>query len=102
MGLRMRLKAGYDISGFSPEVQVILRALKKYGLILADNGSPWYISGVPDEHWDNDILHELHDIDGSAFEAVDVSSLMLHPDSGQVKPPITFTDSLFLPLLGDG
>ncbi len=101
MGLRMRLKANYDISGFSPEVQVILRALKKYGLILADNGSPWYISGVPDEQWDNDLLHELHAIDGSAFEAVDVSSLMLHPDSGQVKPPITFTDFIFLPLMAD-
>jgi len=102
MGLRMRLKANYDISGFSPEVQVILRALKKYGLILADNGSPWYISGVPDEQWDNDILHELHDIDGSAFEAVDTSGLILDPDSGQVKPPIIFTDFLFLPLLSDG
>jgi len=102
MGLRMRLKANYDIGGFSPEVQVILRALKKYGLILADNGSPWYISGVPDEQWDNDVLHELHTVPGSAFEAVDVSGLMLDPDSGQVKPPITFTDFLFLPLLRRG
>src|SRR5512132_606120 len=58
MGQRFRLKADYAIGGFSPEVQVILRAMKKYGLILADNGSPWYISGVPDERWDNDMLHE--------------------------------------------
>lgn len=86
MGQRFRLKAGYDISGFSPEVQVILRALKKYGMILADNGSDWFISGVPDPRWDNDTLvSELHQVPGSAFEAVDVSSLILHPDSGQVK-----------------
>jgi hypothetical protein len=83
MGQRFRLKADFDISGFSPEVQVILQALKTYGMILADNGSSWFISGVPDERWDNDILHELHQIQGSAFEAVDVSSLMIDPDSGQ-------------------
>jgi len=85
MGQRFRLKAGFDISGFSPEVQVILRALKKYGMILADNGSSWFVSGVPDERWDNDTLRELHDVKGSDFEAVDVSSLMIDPDSGQVK-----------------
>jgi len=55
MGQRFRLKAGFDISGFSPEVQVILRALKTYGMILSDNGSAWYISGTPDERWDNDV-----------------------------------------------
>jgi hypothetical protein len=66
-------------------VQVILKALKKYGMILADNGSSWYISGAPDEHWDNDALHELHQVKGSDFEAVDVSSLMVDPDSGQVR-----------------
>jgi hypothetical protein len=83
MGQRFRLKADFDISGFSPEVQVILQALKTYGMILADNGSPWFISGVPDERWDNDDLHDLHQITGSAFEAVDVSSLMIDPDSGE-------------------
>ncbi len=82
MGLRFRLKADYDISGFSPEVQIILIALKRYGMILADNGSPWYISGVPGEGWDNDALHALHGIFGSAFEAVDVSGLMFLPDFG--------------------
>jgi hypothetical protein len=86
MGQRFRLKAGFDISGFSPEVQVILQAMKTYGLILADNGSNWYISGVPDERWDNDVLHTLNLVQGSNFEAVDVSSLMLDPDSGQVNP----------------
>jgi hypothetical protein len=85
MGQRFRLKANFDVSGFSPEVQVILRALKEYGMILADNGSSWFISGVPDEHWDNDALHELHQIPGSAFEAVDESSLMIDPDSGQAR-----------------
>ncbi|MCX6047604.1 MAG: hypothetical protein NT075_21100, partial [Chloroflexi bacterium] len=85
MGQRFRLKANYNISGFAPEVQVILRALKKYGMILADNGSSWYISGAPDERWDNDALHELHQVTGADFEAVDESSLMLDPDSGQVR-----------------
>jgi len=87
MGQRFRLKTAFDISGFSPEVQVILQAMKTYGLILADNGSAWYISGVPDERWDNDILvGELWQVKGSNFEAVDVSALMLDPNSGQVKP----------------
>jgi hypothetical protein len=83
MGQRFRLKAAFDISGFSIEVQVILQALKKYGMFLTDNGSSWFISGVPDERWDNDVLHELHDVKGSDFEAVDESSLMVDPDSGQ-------------------
>ncbi|MBO0201367.1 hypothetical protein, partial [Vibrio alginolyticus] len=75
-GQRFRLKAGYDISGFDPRVQVILRAMKKYGLILADNGSSWFIGGAPDERWDNDILvSQFRKVPGSAFEAVDVSSL---------------------------
>jgi hypothetical protein len=83
MGQRFRLRADFDISGFSPEVQVILQALKKYGMMLADNGSNWFISGAPDERWDNDMLHELDEVHGSDFEAVDVSSLMVNPDSGQ-------------------
>jgi hypothetical protein len=86
MGQRFRLKASYDISGFSPEVQVILQAMKTYGIILADNGSRWYISGVPDERWDNEMLHEMDVVSGSDFEAVDVSSLMIDPDSGQAGP----------------
>lgn len=86
MGQRFRLKASYDISGFSPEVQVILQALKTYGMMLADNGSAWYISGAPDERWDNDALHELHQVPGAAFEAVDVSGLMMDEDSGKAGP----------------
>jgi hypothetical protein len=85
LGQRFRLKADFDISGFSPIVQVILQAMKKYGIILADNGSAWYISGAPDERWNNDVLHEMHQIPGNAFEAVDSSSLMIHPDSGQAQ-----------------
>ena len=87
MGLRLRLKADYDISGFPPEIQVILQAFKTYGIILADNGSPWYISGVPDERWDNDMLHLWDGITGSDFEVVDTSSLMIDPNSGQAKQP---------------
>ncbi|MFZ0626744.1 MAG: hypothetical protein WAN34_09640, partial [Acidimicrobiia bacterium] len=86
MGQRFRLKASFDVSGFSPDARVILEAMKTYGLILADNGSPWFISGAPDPGWDNDVLHELDVITGSAFEAVDVSSLMVDPNSGQVQP----------------
>ena len=64
-----------------------MRALKKYGMILADNGSPWYLSGAPDERWNNDVLHELHGVPGSAFEAVDESGLMADPDSGRARAP---------------
>jgi hypothetical protein len=85
MGQRCRLRADLNVSSFSPEVQVILRALKTYGMILADNGSSWFISGVPDERWDNDVLHELHGVKGSDFEAVDTSSLMVDPNSGQAR-----------------
>ncbi len=84
MGQRFRLKASFDVSDFSEAARVILRALKKYGMILADNGSSWYISGAPDPGWDNDVLHELGSVTGSAFEAVDESSLMISHDSGQV------------------
>jgi hypothetical protein len=84
MGLRMRLKDEFDISGFSPKVQVILQALKTYGAIIADNGTSWYISGVPDPRWDNDELHELDVVEGSDFEAINESSLMVDPNSGQV------------------
>jgi hypothetical protein len=85
MGQRFRLKANFDISTFSPIVQTILKAMKKYGIILADNGSPWFISGVPDERWNNDVLHELDRVYGSNFEAVNVSTLMINPDSGETK-----------------
>lgn len=87
MGQRFRLKGDFDLTNFSPSANTILQALKKYGLILADNGSPWFISGVPDERWDNNILNELKQVPGSAFEAIDVTSLMKDSDSGQIWIP---------------
>jgi hypothetical protein len=83
MGQRFRLKASFDISGFAPAIQVILTAFQQFGIILADNGSSWYVSGAPDPRWDNDVLRQLKTIPGSAFEAVDPSSLQVGPDSGQ-------------------
>jgi hypothetical protein len=85
MGARFRLKADYDISGFPHELQVILQAMKDYGIMLADNGSNWYVSGAPDERWDNDMLHLLDVLTGDDFEAVDTSVLMVDPNSGEVK-----------------
>ena len=94
MGQRFRLRADFDISGFSPAVRVILRALKEYGMMLADNGSAWFISGVPDERWDNEILAELGAVTGSSFEAVDVSSLIVDPDLSLAIPPCVAVDRL--------
>lgn len=81
MGARFRLKADYNIAPFSPQLQVILQAMKTYGIVLADNGSDWYVSGAPNEGWDNDMLHDLDVLEGSDFEAVDTSVLMVDPDS---------------------
>jgi hypothetical protein len=83
MGLRFRLKASFDISHYSTQAQVILKALKKYGMIVADNGSSWYISGAPDERWDNNDLGSLKNIAGSNFEVVDESSLTITANSAQ-------------------
>ncbi len=85
MGERFRLRADFDVSTFPPEVQAILRAMKKYGIILADNGSAWYISGAPDARWNNDNLATLSRVKGSDMEAVDASVLMLDADSGQAR-----------------
>jgi hypothetical protein len=75
MGLRLRLKSGFSLRGFRGQALVILKALKRYGLIVADNGSPWYISGAPDRRWDDDDLHALGQVPGSAFEAVQTGTL---------------------------
>jgi hypothetical protein len=80
MGLRVRLKANVDISQFPKQARIVLQALKTYGMIVADNGSNWYISGAPNPHWSNDDLHTLGRITGSDFEVVDTSSL---PHPGQ-------------------
>jgi hypothetical protein len=70
MGLRFRMKASYNCGWASREVQVICTALKRYGMIVADNGSDWYISGAPDPRWNDNALGDLKDITGDAFEAV--------------------------------
>jgi hypothetical protein len=75
MGLRIRLKAAVDISGFGPQAQVILLALKRYGMLLADNGSAMYVTGAPSASWDDDQLHAFGQLHGSDFEVVDTSSL---------------------------
>jgi hypothetical protein len=76
MGLRMRLKADYDITRFPPAAQVILKGLKTYGMILADNGGDWYISGAPNPKWDDEALATLKRVKGRDFEAVDTGPLV--------------------------
>jgi hypothetical protein len=78
MGLRVRLRAGVNISTLPYQARIVARALKRYGMILADNGSPWFISGAPDRHWNNDALHLLDRLMGKDFEVVDTKSLP-HP-----------------------
>jgi hypothetical protein len=85
MGARFRLKASYDISGYSPEAQVVLRAMQHYGLILADNGSNWYFGGTADPAWPASLVDELKQVPASEFDAIDESSLMISPDSGQAR-----------------
>lgn len=75
MGLRVRLKASVDISAFPKQARTILTALKRYGMLLADNGSPWYVTGVPSAGWNDDDLHTLGRLHGSDFEVVDTSTL---------------------------
>ena len=88
MGVRLRLRADFDISGFSKSNQVILTALKRYGMFLADNGSPWFITGAPDPRWNDDELHTLNRVKGSDFEAVDESGWRYVPHSGRVDPMV--------------
>jgi hypothetical protein len=103
MGLRLRLKAGFDVSGFPADVQVILRALKKYGMIVADNGGPLYISGAPDPRWDDDALHAISQVRGSDFEVVDASAAAAPPSTpvvsagrgGTVRPGAVLTRTGF-------
>jgi hypothetical protein len=85
MGLRLRLKKNFNIESFSPEIQVILRALKTYGMMLADNGPAWDITGTPDERWNSDHLKELGRVHGSDFEVVNVEPLVITPDSAQAR-----------------
>ncbi|HEY7106827.1 MAG TPA: hypothetical protein VH986_10515, partial [Acidimicrobiia bacterium] len=78
MGLRFRLKASFDVSGYSGEARVVLDTLKQYGMIVADNGSNWYITGAADARWDDDDLNQLKTVPGSAFEVVDTGETLHH------------------------
>jgi len=86
MGQRFRLKASFDLSGFSADTRVLLRAMQRYGIILADNGSNWFVSGTSDPGWNDDALvGELRRVRGSDFEAVDTASLVIDPDSAKAR-----------------
>lgn len=76
MGMKVRLKASFNISGFTPAMQVILRAMKRYGMILADNGSNWYFSGAPDMRWNDNELNQLKSLKGSDFEVVKMGTIV--------------------------
>jgi hypothetical protein len=76
MGMRVRLKAGVDVSPFPPECQVILTALKKYGMIVADNGGDWFVSGAPDRRWNDENIDKLKRIKGGDFEVVRMEGLV--------------------------
>ena len=75
MGLRLRLRANYPVSGFPYQARVVLKALKRYGMIVADNGTSWYLTGAPNDGWDNGDLHTLGKVKGSDFRVVDTSNL---------------------------
>lgn len=75
MGLRLRLRASYPLAGFHGQALIVLRALRRYGLIVADNGSPWYITGAPDPRWNDEDLEQLKRVPGSAFEAVQMGPI---------------------------
>ena len=87
MGARFRMKASYDISGFSAGARVILQAMKSYGLFLADNGSNWYFQGTRDDRWQSSLLDELKSVPASVFEAVDQSACLVDPDSARASCP---------------
>jgi hypothetical protein len=85
MGARFRLKAGFSSAGMSPEARTVVAAMKKYGMVLADNGSPWYFQGEQNKNWPDRLIEDLKTIPASQFVAVDTSGLQVSPDSGQVQ-----------------
>jgi len=85
MGARFRLRSTYDASGLSPYARRVVAAMKKYGLVLADNGSPWYFQGEQHRKWPDQLIEDLKQIPADQFVAVDTSSLQVSPDSAQVK-----------------
>lgn len=85
MGLWLRLKSTADLSGLDPQARIVAEAMQKHGVIVSDNGSPWFLSGTPDPRWDNDDLRTLRTLHGSDFEALDPSSLIVDPNSGAIR-----------------
>jgi hypothetical protein len=86
MGARFRLKSSYSTAGHSPEAVAVIEAMKKYGLVLADNGSPWYFQGTADSDWPATLIEELKGIPASAFEAVDTSGMKVTSNSAATRP----------------
>jgi hypothetical protein len=97
MGARFRMKKSFRTTGFRSDTRVVLNAFKKYGLIVADNGSDWYFTGTAENGWSTNMLDELKSIPASAFEAVDESSLMVDPNSGRVRTQSTTTTTTTAP-----
>jgi hypothetical protein len=87
MGARFRLKTSFSTAGFRSDTKVVLTAMKRYGMILADNGSDWYFTGAASQDWPDAFLDELKSVPASAFQAVDASSLMISSNSGRVRQP---------------
>jgi hypothetical protein len=87
MGARFRLKGSFSLSGYSRQAKVILKAMKVYGLVLADNGSDWYFQGTQDANWTNSLMDELKTVPASQFVAVTAAACMVDPDSGQAACP---------------
>ncbi len=86
LGKRLRLKAGFNISSFSPINKAILTAMKEYGLFIADHGSNWYVQGTSDPRWNDDDLNALKTLTGNDFEFIDESPMIINPDSAQANP----------------
>lgn len=86
MGARFRLRADFDVSGFSPQTRVVLTAMQRYGMVLADNGSPWFFQGATSPRWPEQLIAELKTIPSAAFEAVDTAPMAVDPDSGRALP----------------
>jgi hypothetical protein len=87
MGARFRLRMGFSLHGFSPDAQVILKAMKHYGMFVADNGSDWYFQGTEDSRWTDALLDQLKTVPASAFVAVDESACRVSPNSGAASCP---------------
>jgi hypothetical protein len=86
MGARFRLKASFPVAGYRADTRTVLRAMKRYGLVLADNGSPWFFQGTADDRWPGRLLDQLKTIPASAFEAVDTAPLKIRPGSAKARP----------------